>query len=105
MSGSGIAYREGMVKREAVTIFAETNHRGKRVQFGIYNSDRRYHMAVIDRTGMGKTTLMEALISSDITDGNRRALPGLTAISLNLCLLHRFYYAPLDDHTEREWDI
>lgn len=62
---------EVMWEQEPVTIFAETDYRGKHVQFGIRKSDRRYHMAIIGRTGMGKTTLLETLVRSDINSEDR----------------------------------
>jgi type IV secretory pathway TraG/TraD family ATPase VirD4 len=51
---------------DSVTIFAETDFRGKHQRFGIRRSDRQYHMAIVGRTGMGKSTLMETLIAADI---------------------------------------
>ncbi|MFA5125175.1 MAG: CxxC-x17-CxxC domain-containing protein [Patescibacteria group bacterium] len=52
-----------------VTIFGETNYRNARRSFGIKRDDRRRHMYVIGKTGMGKTTLLENLIISDILNG------------------------------------
>ena len=57
-------------KDDQITIFAETNFRDKRNKFGIKQDDRRRHMYVIGKTGMGKTTLMEQLVISDIKSGN-----------------------------------
>jgi type IV secretory pathway TraG/TraD family ATPase VirD4 len=51
---------------QEVTVFAETDYRGKHMAFGIRRSDRAYHMAVIGRTGMGKTTMLETMIRADI---------------------------------------
>lgn len=48
-----------------ITFFAETTFRNQHQRFGIYRDDRRYHMALIGRTGMGKSTLMETLMLSD----------------------------------------
>jgi len=55
-----------MSHSDFVTIFAETDFRARHQQFGIKRADRRYHMAIVGRTGMGKSTLMETLIASDI---------------------------------------
>lgn len=53
-----------------ITIFAETNFRGQRRKFGIRQDDRRRHMYIIGKTGMGKTNLMENMVISDIHAGN-----------------------------------
>src|SRR6476660_1494665 len=60
--------------QETVTHFAETDARGKHVRFGIKHADRQYHMAIVGRTGMGKSTLMETLMASDIRAGAGFAL-------------------------------
>lgn len=49
-----------------ITIFAETNFRNQRRKFGIKTDDRRRHMYLIGKTGMGKSTLMENMIIEDI---------------------------------------
>lgn len=53
-----------------ITLFAETNFRNQKRRFGIRTEDRRRHMYVIGKTGMGKTTLMENLIVADIYAGH-----------------------------------
>src|SRR5687767_10148739 len=57
-----------------VTHFATTDGRGELVRFGIKQADRQYHIAIVGRTGMGKTTVMEALMRSDICSGSGFAL-------------------------------
>ena len=52
-----------------VTLFAETNFRNQRRKFGIKTDDRRRHMYIIGKTGMGKTTMLENMIISDIIHG------------------------------------
>ena len=52
------------------THFAKTNFRGQEHVFGIKKDDRRRHMYVIGKTGMGKTTLLENMVISDINAGN-----------------------------------
>ena len=52
------------------THFAKTNFRGQEHVFGIKKDDRRRHMYVIGKTGMGKTTLLENMVISDIRAGN-----------------------------------
>ncbi len=53
-----------------ITIFAKTNFRNKEVPFGIKQDDRRRHMYMIGKTGMGKTTLMENMVIQDIRNGH-----------------------------------
>ncbi len=55
---------------EHITLFAETNFRNQKRKFGIKTDDRRRHMYIIGKTGMGKTTLIETLILSDILKGH-----------------------------------
>ncbi|OGF42747.1 hypothetical protein A2303_05880, partial [Candidatus Falkowbacteria bacterium RIFOXYB2_FULL_47_14] len=52
-----------------VTIFAETTFRNKRQKFGIKKDDRRRHMYLIGKTGMGKSTILENMIVEDIRAG------------------------------------
>jgi len=52
-----------------ITFFAETTFRGENKKFGIKTDDRRRHMYVIGKTGMGKTTLLENMVISDILAG------------------------------------
>ncbi|RIK82259.1 hypothetical protein DCC62_00510 [candidate division KSB1 bacterium] len=56
--------------QSGITIFAETNFRNQRQRFGIKHTDRRYHIFILGKTGMGKTTLMENMIVSDIDGGH-----------------------------------
>ncbi|MBU1177751.1 type IV secretion system DNA-binding domain-containing protein [Patescibacteria group bacterium] len=53
-----------------VTLFGETNFRGQSRKFGIRTDDRRRHMYVVGKTGMGKTTMLENMVISDIKAGN-----------------------------------
>ncbi|MDE2311579.1 MAG: type IV secretion system DNA-binding domain-containing protein, partial [Patescibacteria group bacterium] len=53
-----------------ITVFAKTNFRNKEVPFGIKTDDRRRHMYIIGKTGMGKTTLMENMVIQDIHNGH-----------------------------------
>ena len=56
--------------KEQITVFAKTNFRNKDVAFGIKTDDRRRHMYLIGKTGMGKTTLMENMVIQDIRNGH-----------------------------------
>ncbi len=53
-----------------VIYFAKTNFRNQLRKFGIKTDDRRRHVYVIGKTGMGKTTLLENMILSDIYAGH-----------------------------------
>lgn len=60
---------------EDIALFAETNFRtSKPVIFGIKRDDRRRHMYVIGKSGMGKTKLIENLVINDIKNGEGVAL-------------------------------
>jgi len=58
-----------MTDQNQVTIFAETNYRNSHVRFGIKHDDRRKHMYLIGKTGMGKSTMLENMIIQDIQEG------------------------------------
>jgi len=53
-----------------VNYFGKTNFRNQMTKFGIKTDDRRRHVYVIGKTGMGKTTLLENFILSDIYAGH-----------------------------------
>ncbi len=53
-----------------ITLFAETNFRNERRRFGIKTDDRRRHLYIIGKTGMGKTVLQENMVMSDIMAGH-----------------------------------
>lgn len=55
--------------KEHITLFAQTNFRNKKVKFGIKTDDRRRHIYIIGKTGMGKSVLLENMIISDIRNG------------------------------------
>ncbi|OHA48464.1 MAG: hypothetical protein A2682_04075 [Candidatus Terrybacteria bacterium RIFCSPHIGHO2_01_FULL_58_15] len=54
---------------DEIVPFAETNFRNRQQRFGIKTDDRRRHMYVIGKTGMGKTTLLENMVIDDIRAG------------------------------------
>ncbi len=56
-------------KEESVTLLGKTNFRECQRKFGIYEDDRRRHIYVAGKTGMGKSTLLENMIFSDIASG------------------------------------
>ena len=52
-----------------ITLIGETNFRNQTQKYGIRSVDRRRHVYVIGKTGMGKSTLLENMIRSDIEAG------------------------------------
>ena len=58
------------IPENEITFFAKTNFRNQDVAFGIKTDDRRRHMYVIGKTGMGKTNLLENLAIQDIQKGH-----------------------------------
>jgi CxxC-x17-CxxC domain-containing protein len=63
-----------MENNNDITYFGKTNFRGQEHIFGIKRDDRRRHMYIIGKTGMGKTTLLENMIISDIQHGHGLAV-------------------------------
>jgi hypothetical protein len=59
-----------MADENQITVFAKTNFRNKEVPFGIKTDDRRRHMYLVGKTGMGKTSLMENMVIQDIRNGH-----------------------------------
>lgn len=59
---------------ELVTAVGQTNFRGQHRPFGIYDDDRRRHIYIVGKTGVGKTTLIENMILQDIRNGKGVAL-------------------------------
>ena len=58
-----------MKKKEQITYFAETTFRRQRKKVGIKVDDRRRHVYVVGKTGMGKTAMLENMIVQDIKNG------------------------------------
>lgn len=54
------------MKRNPVLYFARTNGRLPHRSFGIEESDRFFHMLLLGRTGVGKTTMIETMAREDI---------------------------------------
>ncbi|MEA3463967.1 MAG: type IV secretion system DNA-binding domain-containing protein [Patescibacteria group bacterium] len=52
-----------------ITTFAETTFRNRFRKFGIKTDDRRRHMYLVGKTGMGKSTILENMIIEDIRAG------------------------------------
>lgn len=63
-----------MSDEKPLTVVAQTNFRGQNRKFGIYQDDRRRHVYVVGKTGVGKTTLLHNMIAQDIENGEGVAL-------------------------------
>ena len=61
--------REGLVNPKEVSFIGETNYRNEKRKFGIKREDRRRHLYVVGKTGIGKSRLLELLLISDIQNG------------------------------------
>lgn len=59
-----------MPQNSDIAFFAKTNFRNQERIFGIKADDRRRHMYLLGKTGMGKTNLMENLAIQDIQAGH-----------------------------------
>lgn len=60
----------GHEHEDEVVPFAQTNFRGRTQRFGIKTDDRRRHMYLVGKTGMGKTSMLEQLVYHDIVAGH-----------------------------------
>jgi CxxC-x17-CxxC domain-containing protein len=58
------------MNNQEITIFGETTFRNQSRRFGIKRDDRRRHMYLIGKTGMGKSTILENMIIEDIRAGH-----------------------------------
>jgi CxxC-x17-CxxC domain-containing protein len=63
------------MNNEEITFFARTNFRKQQKSFGIKRKDRRQHMYVVGKTGVGKTALLKNFAIQDIYKGE-----GLTIV-------------------------
>jgi hypothetical protein len=57
-----------------VSLLGLATFRGRRQMFGILPDDRRRHIALLGKTGMGKSTLLRQLLTSDIAAGRGAGL-------------------------------
>ncbi len=70
---------------QTINYFGETSFRNQKQRFGIKKNDRRKHMYIIGKTGMGKSTLLENMAMQDIQSGEGLAFidpHGTTAYKL-----------------------
>lgn len=92
-----------------VTAIGRTNFRGISQEFGIRTLDRRRHMYIIGKTGMGKSVLLENMIFSDIQAGRGVAVVDphgdLAEAVLNFVPSWRTNDVVIFDPSDREWPI
>jgi len=65
-----ICHLDNMDQPGEISIFAETNYRDSCRLFGIKRDDRRRHMYIIGKTGMGKSEMLKQMIYADIQAGH-----------------------------------
>ncbi|MFC1647630.1 type IV secretory system conjugative DNA transfer family protein [Patescibacteria group bacterium] len=92
-----------------LTLMGRSNFRGIRKTFGIKGLDRRRHVYIIGKTGMGKTTLLENMIFSDIQAGKGVAVidphGDLAESVLDFIPANRTNDVILFDPTDRDFPI
>ncbi len=92
-----------------LTILGEAVFRGHRTRFGIKPDDRRRHLYVIGKTGMGKSTLLENMIFSDIESGKGVAVidphGDLIEAVLRFIPTSRTNDVILFDPADRDWPL
>jgi len=59
-----------MAEKEKIIYIGEVSWRGQKTKFGIRTDDRRRHMYLVGKTGMGKSNLLENMAIQDIQAGN-----------------------------------
>lgn len=61
-------------REKGIAVLGSVDFHGRSDVFGLRLADRRKHLAIIGKTGMGKSTLLQNLIGSDIAAGHGIAL-------------------------------
>ncbi len=91
------------------TMLGKTNFRGSNEEFGIKTQDRRRHIYIIGKTGMGKSTLLENMIFSDIQAGKGVGVVDphgdLADAVLNFVPSHRTNDVVLFDPSDRDYPV
>lgn len=70
MDNSAPQIQNGVEVNPEINFFGATNYRNQNRKFGIKIDDRRRHMYVVGKTGMGKTTVLENMVLNDIYAGH-----------------------------------
>ncbi|OGY85544.1 MAG: hypothetical protein A2233_03095 [Candidatus Kerfeldbacteria bacterium RIFOXYA2_FULL_38_24] len=80
------------VANKDISLFGVTNFRGEEVTFGIKREDRRRHLYIVGKSGVGKSKLLEKLIMNDFHAGK-----GVCVIDPHGDLIQSLlYYVPKD---------
>ncbi len=58
------------MEEQELTILGQTKFRGNSRKFGIRQDDRRRHVYIVGKTGVGKTTFLENMVAQDIQNGH-----------------------------------
>jgi len=94
---------------EGMTLLGRTNYRGSQQIFGIKPIDRRRHIYIIGKTGMGKSTLLENMVYSDIVAGRGVGVidphGDLADNVLSFIPSNRINDVVLIDPADREWAV
>ena len=94
---------------ESLTLLGQSNFRGTGRIFGIKEDDRRRHLYIVGKTGMGKTTLLENMIFSDMRRGKGVAVidphGDLADAVLNFVPKNRTNDVVLFDPSDREFPV
>ncbi|HBB02401.1 MAG: hypothetical protein US89_C0013G0020 [Candidatus Peregrinibacteria bacterium GW2011_GWF2_38_29] len=61
--------KEGVIDTKELSLFGMTNFHNQYIKFGFKRPDRRVHLYVVGKSGVGKSKLLELLILSDINAG------------------------------------
>jgi len=62
------------MEKSEINFFGKTNYRNRERVFGIKTDDRRRHLYVIGKTGMGKTNMIQNMAIQDIRNGRGVAI-------------------------------
>ena len=96
-------------EKNEITPLWKTNFRGSNTSFWILPDDRRRHMYVIWKTGMGKSTLLENMIIDDIEKGRGVALidphGDLAEAVIGYIPKNRTNQVIIFDPSDKEWPI
>jgi len=65
---ANLPIRENMLAEE-FTVLGETNFRNQYKEFGIKRDDRRRHIYIVGKSGVGKSTLIENMAINDVQSG------------------------------------
>ncbi len=99
----------GKSAKDDITLLGRSNFRGSNQTFGIKGGDRRRHMYIIGKTGMGKSTLLENMIFSDIMAGKGVAVVDphgdLADAVMNFVPSHRTNEVVVFDPSDRDFPV